>query len=215
MSDLLLLGCGGHGRVLLDALLLSRVQVAGILDPDLTPGQEVFGVPVLGGDELLETCQPETTQLANGLGVVPGFTRRSSLYGNWRQRGFNFVTVVHPSAMIGRETLVGAGSQIMAGAIVQCNAVIGENCVVNTSASIDHDCQIGDHVFIGPGAIICGNVTLASGSFIGAGAVLIPGVKIGSHSIVGAGAIVNRDVPDDTLVAGKPADVRRREVAHD
>lgn len=200
-----LLGSGGHGRVVLDALLSSGVNVAGILDPNLKVGDQVFGVPVMGGDEFLDQVAPTDVLLVNGLGANPCVRSRKRLFEDLKVRDFSFDAVRHPSAVIGPECDLGESSQIMAGAVLQNRVRIGKNAVVNTRASIDHDCVIGMHAFISPGAVFCGDVMLVDSAFIGSGAVLLPGVQIGADAIVGAGAVVTKSVPDGWIVAGNPA----------
>lgn len=207
---LYLVAAGGHGAVVLDALLAMGLGVAGILDPARTPGGTLFGVPVLGDDGWLAGRGPAEALLANGAGSTPYTDLRERLFEGFKARGYEFVSVRHPSAVAGREAVFAEGSQVMAGAVVQCRARIGRNAVINTRASVDHDCVVGDHAFVGPGATLCGEVRVGDGAFVGAGAVVLPGVAIGARAIVGGGALVARDVPDGALVTGVPA-VRRRE----
>lgn len=207
--EVVLLAAGGHARVVLDALLAMGVRVTGILDPARRPGEEIFGVPVLGDDGWLAGRDPAATLLANGAGQVPRAEVRERLFESLRSRGFGFVPVRHPSAVVGREALLAEGSQVMAGAVVQCRARIGRNAVVNTRASVDHDCVLGDHAFVGPGATLCGDVRVGDGAFVGSGAVILPGVEVGARAVVGGGALVARDVPGGALVTGVPAAVRR------
>ena len=207
-KKLILLAAGGHGRVVLDALLTQNLVVEGILDPALTVGSLVLQQPVIGADDWLLERDSKDFVLANGAGAVPGNLLRRRLFERWKAAGFSFTTVHHPSAVIARGVSLMEGSQLMAGAIVQTGTVIGENAVVNTGARVDHDCQLGAHAFIGPGAILCGGVTLAANVFVGAGAVLLPGITIGEGAVVGAGAIVTQNVVAGEQVLGNPARTR-------
>lgn len=200
-----LLGGGGHGRVVLDALLAGGERVTGVLDPNLSVGHQVFGVPVLGGDEFLNQVDPSEADLVNGLGANPRTQIRRKLYETMKNRGFIFRALQHPSAVIGRECRLAEGSQIMGGAVLQNRVQIGDNAVINTRASIDHDCVIGPHAFISPGAVLCGDVSVETSAFVGAGAVLLPGVHINENAIVGAGSVVTKTVPGSAIVAGNPA----------
>ena len=200
-----LLGGGGHGRVVLDALLSSNVNVTGILDTDLKTGDHVFGVSVMGGDEFLDQLAPTEVLLVNGLGANPNVGNRKRLFEGMKSRGFLFDAVRHPFAVIGRECDLGEGSHVMAGAVLQNRTRIGDNAVISTCASLDHDCVLGAHVFISPGVRLCGGVTISESAFIGAGAVVLPLVQIGADAVVGAGAIVTKNVPDGWVVAGNPA----------
>jgi len=200
-----LLGGGGHGRVALDALLAGAHEVMGILDPGLEIGDQIFGADVLGDDRYLDNAAPDEMLLVNGLGANPSTRARQSLFEALKARGFAFQSFRHPSAVMGRECVLGEGCQIMAGAVLQSRVRLGDNTVVNTHASIDHDCRVAGHVFVSPGAVLCGDVMISESVFIGAGATLLPGVKIGELAIVGAGAVVTRNVPARAIVVGNPA----------
>ncbi len=206
----LLLAAGGHGSVVLDALLVSGIHVAGIIDPGMRVGSALFDVPVLGGDAWLDQAKPDDILLVNGIGANPFKNLRGQFFSKWNQRGFNFLSVQHPSTVVGRETVLSEGSQIMAGSIVQCRVNIADNAVINTRASVDHDCKIGAHAFIGPGVTLCGDVCIGDNVFIGAGAIVLPGVTVGSNAVVGAGAVVTRDIHCRELVAGNPATPKTR-----
>lgn len=206
---IVLVGAGGHGRVVLDALLLQGRQVVGIIDPRLEKGATVFGVPVLGGDEWLNTASPEAFALANGVGAIPyASKRRRELHEQWSAKGFVLTSVVHPSAVLGREVFQGRGIQVMAGAIVQAGCRLGEGCVINTRASLDHDCVIGEHAFVAPGAILCADIVVEERAYIGAGATILPGLRVGAGSIVAGGATVTKNVPPHATVIGSPAVAR-------
>lgn len=209
-QQVLLLAAGGHGSVVLDALHASGIRVAGIIDPGKAVGDDLFDVPVLGGDEWLDQATPENILLVNGIGATPYNRLRSRFFDTWKQRGFQFVSVQHPSAVVGREAVLSEGSQIMAGSILQCRVRIGSNVVINTRASIDHDCEIGPHSFIGPGVTLCGSVRIGDNAFLGASALVLPGVFVGDNAIVGAGAVVTRDVPCGEFVVGNPATPKKR-----
>lgn len=194
-SDILVVAAGGHGRVVLDALLISEARVRGLVDPQLKPGSEVMGAPVLGGDEVFEDPSYSGCHLANGIGANPSTQERTAIFLRLKALGYEFVKIIHPSATVSPLAKLDEGCQIMAKAVVQCGTHIGRNVVVNTAASIDHDSVIADNVFISPGAILCGNVELGNRVFVGAGAILLPGIEIGEDAIIAAGAIVRQDVP--------------------
>ena len=200
-----LLGGGGHGRVVLDALLSSGVNVAGILDPNLKIGDQVFGVLVMGGDEFLDQVAPTDVLLVNGLGANPCVLRRKRLFEDLKVRDFSFDVVRHPSAVIGPECDLGESSQIMAGAVLQNRVRIGDNAVINTRASVDHDCVIGAHTFVSPGVVLTGDVLVGESAFVGAGTVVLPGIETGTNVVIGAGAVVTKSVADGWIVAGNPA----------
>jgi sugar O-acyltransferase (sialic acid O-acetyltransferase NeuD family) len=203
-TSLFVVGGGGHGRVVLDNLL-GVMGVAGILDPHLAEGTLIFGVPVVGDDRFLDSVDPGTVVLANGVGANGNVTLRSQVFERFTVRGFRFPVVQHVSAVVGAECRISHGAQVMAGAVLQNRVTLGENTVVNTRASLDHDCCVEPHAFIAPGVVLCGGVTIRAGAFIGAGAVVLPGLEVGARALVGAGAVVTRSVPEGVCVGGNPA----------
>ena len=200
-----LVACGGHGRVVLDAFISSKKTVDGIIDAQLVPGSEIFGVEVLGDDSYLKNLDPLDTTLINGLGSTSSTRGRIEMFERFSKLGFEFDGVIHPAASIGAECKVDQSAQIMAGAVLQNRVEVGENVVINTRASVDHDVVIAEHVVVSPGAIISGAVKLGRGAFVGAGAVIIQGIEIGEGCVIGAGAVVRHHVKPNTTVVGNPA----------
>lgn len=200
-----LLGGGGHGKVLIDTLSRLNLVPIGIVDNHLETGWNILGIKVVGGDDYLETMNPDDIALVNGIGANPKISLRRSLFQSFRAGGYQFERVIHPSVIRGGDLELGEGCQILAGAVLQSGVQVGLNAVVNTGARIDHDCRIGAHCFIGPGAILCGEVTLGDSVFIGAGAILLPGVRIGENAVIGAGSLVTKSIPASWVAVGSPA----------
>lgn len=197
MAPVILIGGGGHGRVLLDALLLCGTEVLGIADPALpteAPGPR--GLPVLGGDDAVLRHAADAVLLVNGIGSTGSTAARTALYERFVAAGYRFATVVHPAAVVAEDVVLGDGAQVMAGAVLQTGARIGANCIVNTRASVDHDCDIDAGTHIAPGVTLSGAVRIGPGSHVGTGAVVIQQVRIGAGALIGAGAVVLADVPD-------------------
>lgn len=202
----LVLGAGGHARVLLRLLIDSSVKVLGITDPDVRKhGSRILGVPVIGDDDKVTEYPFETVQLVNGLGGSAAMDKRIQLFRRFKNLNYSFASLVHPSAVIASDVTLSEGVQVLPGGIIQTGTVIGADTIVNTRVSVDHDCLIGSHVHLAPGAVLCGQVQVGDGAFIGAGATVIQGVRIGRNSVVGAGAVVLCDVPEAVTVVGVPA----------
>lgn len=201
---LILLGAGGHARVLLALARAAGHKVLGVCDPRLgADGKQRWeGLNVLGDDAALERYRPSEVQLILGVGQLTAGTLRERLYGTWRDRGYLFPVLIHPTAWLAPDVSLAAGVQVMAGAVVQPGCKVGENSVLNTRAGIDHDCQIGMNVHIAPGATLCGSVSVGRGAFIGAGAVVIQGIRIGERAVVGAGVTLVRDLKPELTIVG-------------
>lgn len=193
---LYVLGGGGHAKVVIDSLISAGTSVTGLIDPRLPVGSRLLGVSVAGGDELIHQLDPQTTRLANGVGATAKSRVNRKLYEQWSAQGFRFVSVVHPSAVIGADVELATACQIMAGTVIQPHVKIGTGTVINTAASIDHDCEVGAYCFISPMVTLCGGAQVGEGTFIGAGATLLPGVKVGRNALIAAGVVIAADVAD-------------------
>jgi UDP-perosamine 4-acetyltransferase len=192
----ILLGAGGHAKVVLTLARALGWHVIGVCDPAWAGEREADwrGVPVLGDDGALASVDARVVGLINGVGQTTGDGARRRLYETWSARGFTFPVLVHPSAVVDPTATLQAGCQVMAGAVVQADSHIGVNTIINTRASVDHDGLLGAHVHVAPGATLCGGVQVHDGAFIGAGATVAPGRSVGRGAFVAAGALVARDL---------------------
>jgi sugar O-acyltransferase (sialic acid O-acetyltransferase NeuD family) len=202
----IILGAGGHAKVLIDSLLASVGIIVGIVDPDpALVSAKILGIPVLGGDGVVNEYPPSEILLVNGLGSVGLPVKRLQLFERFKVMGYAFATVVHPFTVVASDVELGEGTQVMAGAVIQPGSSIGCNVIINTRASLDHDCIICNHVHIAPGVTLSGGVSVGECSHIGTGATLIQGISIGRDCIVAAGAVVTKNIADGTMVRGVPA----------
>jgi sugar O-acyltransferase (sialic acid O-acetyltransferase NeuD family) len=202
----ILIGGGGHAKVLISALLAQKRKILGYVDINRSL-VSVLGIENLGDDDVAFQYSPSEVRLVNGVGSIGSTRLRCAVFEKFKVKGYIFETVIHPSAFVAAEVDLEEGVQVMGGAIVQPGTQLAKNVIVNTGARIDHDCLIGCHAHIAPGATLCGGVRVGTGSQIGAGATVIQGITIGPRSIVGAGAVVIDDVPEGLIVAGVPAAV--------
>ncbi|MGE5396102.1 MAG: acetyltransferase [Chitinophagales bacterium] len=205
----IVIGSGGHARVLLDTLRLLAVPVVGVTD--IIP-QQISEAPYLGNDEAILDYRTDAIQLVNGLGSVNSTRRRRLVFERFSMAGFSFATLIHPSATISPGARMAEGGQVMAGAVIQPGSCIGFNSIVNTRASIDHDCDIGSHVHLAPSVTLSGGVRVGDETHIGTGTVVIQGVKIGRSCLIGAGSLILKDIPPGSIVYGSPARVVGRQI---
>lgn len=202
-----IIGAGGHARVLIDCLK-TAAWTGPIVALDHSAerhGSDFHGVRIVGGDDQMRRLGDEGYCFLIGLGTTGESDRRTTLFAKAVDAGLIPLTAIHPSATIAEHTEIDDGTQIFAGTIVNPGVRIGANSIVNTGAVIDHDCHIGRNVHVAPGACLGGAVSVGDGAHVGIGAVVLNGISIGASSVIGAGAVVIRDVAPRTTVVGNPA----------
>lgn len=200
---IVILGSGGHAKVLAETLHLLGRPMLGTVGPDAS--NAVQGLPYLGTDDELFSRSVTTVELVCGLGSVRRPSLRATVMQRFLESGFSFVSVIHPSATIAASARLEIGVQVMAGAIVSSGASLEQGVLVNTGAIVDHDCVVGEYSHIATGARLAGGVRIGACCHVGAGATIIQDLTVGPNSVVGAGAVVIRDVPDSESVVGVPA----------
>ena len=208
---LVVLGAGGHAKVVVALLRAIGAEIKGVCDPGLA-SQSIAswrGLVVLGGDEALQQLDAGSVALVNGVGQVVGSRRRKDMFLSLKAKGYRFPALVHPTAWVDPSVELGEGVQVMAGAVIQPDATVGADTIINTGSRVDHDCIIDCHVHVAPGAVLCGAVRIASDTFIGAGATIIQGVSVGRDSIVGAGVTVIRDLQAGPVVVNSPVRIHQ------
>ena len=210
LKNLVILGAGAHGKVLVDLVQQTPgFRLVGLLDDDPAKiGTAVLGSPVLGPIQQLQSLsrQAHISSVAFGTGDN---CVRSNWFDAVQKAKLEAATLVHPSAVISRHVKLGTGVVALAGVVVNAGAVIGDNVCLNTGCRVDHDCELGEHSHIFPSATLTGGVKLGPYATVGAGAVIHPYRKIGRNAYVGAGAVVTADVGDNEVVAGNPARLLR------
>ncbi|MCW3151044.1 acetyltransferase [Achromobacter spanius] len=200
IDHVLIVGAGGHAKVVLDALLLMGGFTPSVMDDN----------PALNGTTLLQTnvCAPLEESKAHDryFHIAIGSNAvRAELFARFIAAGGKPLTITHPAACISAYAQIEAGAFIAAHAVVAPSARIGAGAIINHGAIIDHDCVVGPHTHIAPQASLAGGVHIGEQAMIGAGANILPGLKIDVRAIIGAGAVLRQDVGPDALWAGVPA----------
>lgn len=170
------------------------------------PSTMVEGLPVFWIDDL--PYMPDDCFLVAGMVS----TKRRAFVETMRGRGYQFVTVVHPSAVISRRSTIGTGCVVNAAAVIASNTHIDDHVILNRGCLIGHDNHIGQFTTVGPGANLAGGLVIGAGAYVGVGAVIRDHLRIGVGSVVGAGAVVVKSIPERVLVAGVPARIMQTEV---
>lgn len=206
--EVILYGGTGQAKVVRPVIEHYGARVMALFDD--TPGlvSPFPDVELVGGEEALVAWAKNRPLADIGFCLAignPHGRARLKLHDRLVAMGFRPISFAHPQAIVAEDAIIGAGCQILAGAIVNPEVRIGRQCIINTKASVDHEDILEDGVELAPGATLCGIVHVRTAAWICAGATVLPRIKIGEDAIVGAGAVVIRDVPAATTVVGVPA----------
>ena len=203
-KPVLILGAGGHGQVVAQAVLASGRSVLGFLDDDKEKlGQTVEGFYILGdSNDAPDLLSQNDASLIVAIG--DNQKRHLKLF-SLLNANLELTTVIHPSAVVAPNTLIGLGTVIMPLAVVNTGAEIAQGVIVNSSSVIEHNVKVGVCAHISPRAVVAGDSVVSDRVWVGAGAVIKEGLTLGTDAIVGAGAVVLEDVALEDTVVGIPA----------
>lgn len=198
-KGLVIIGSGGHGKVIADIAKLNGYREILFLDDDRSK-TACGSYPVVGTSA--EACRYTDHDfiVAIGNNVV-----RRKVQHRLTEQGLRIVSLIHPHAVIGEDVQIGTGTVVMAGTVINAAAVIGKGCIINTGATVDHDNVIEDFVHISVGSHLAGTVCVGTETMVGAGAVVSNNVKICGGCMIGAGAVVVRDIQEAGTYVGVPA----------
>lgn len=204
MKRVLVIGSGGHAKVVLD-ILEGQYEIVGLID-DRRRG-DALGYPILGGNDRVKILYAQDRFDEAFVAIGDNWTR-------YRVRCFfpeiPLATAIHPNATVSRSACIASGTVVMAQAVVNPSCRIEEGAIVNTASSLDHDSTMGRYSSLAPGVRTGGNCTIGEFSAIGIGAVLKHGLCIGDHVVIGASSTVLHDIPPLSVAYGTPARVIRQ-----
>ena len=196
---LVIIGAGGHGKVVADTALKNGYENIVFFDRN-GEIKTCGGFPVLGKNDMTEQYKFWDFFVAIGNADI-----REKISEFLKEKECNIVSLIHPNAIIGRGVKIGKGTAVMAGAVINADAVIGEGCIINTASSADHDCVVGDYSHISVGAHLAGTVFVGKKTWIGAGATVSNNIEICGECMIGAGAVVLKNISEKGTYIGVPA----------
>lgn len=222
MSKVVIYGAGQVGVMV--AYILSYqedLEVVGFVDDDPDQSGQVYDdLPVLGDASTLPQLRDDGVQGA--VVTIGNNVVRGRIAAHLKEMGFDLVNAIHPSANISKKVKLGEGNIIGANVTLYVNAEIGDNVFMGPSVTVSHDSVVGNNVLLSVGSIIGARVDVEEYAFVGSGATVMPPgwgkgarLRLGINALVGVGAVVIRDVPDNAVVVGVPADVLRYQEAVD
>lgn len=205
MDKILIIGASGHAKVIIETIELNaNYQIHGLIDTFKPKGEKLLDYKVLGTEGDIQDFVDKG--INKGIIAIGDNWTRFLMQARIKELSpdFEFITIIHPSAIISPSVIVGKGSIILASVTINANARIGDFCIMNTDANFDHDSNIQDFSSLAPGVTVGGNVNIGTCTAISLGANIIQGMTIGKHSIIGAGSLILNDIDDFKLVYGVP-----------
>jgi sugar O-acyltransferase (sialic acid O-acetyltransferase NeuD family) len=205
MVRIVVIGGGGHAKVVISLLKKSGYDIAGYTDRENRG--VILGIPYLGDDSILQDLSknyPDCVAVI-GVGKIDSSQLRLALQDTIATIGFDFPAIVSPRAIVNEAVSLGAGTVVFDGVVVNSGAEIGRACIINTNSTIEHDCRLGENVHIAPGVTLSGLVTIGRNTMIGTGATVIHSVSITDGCLVGAGSTVIKDITVPGTYVGSPA----------
>lgn len=196
-KNIIIIGAGGHAKVIADIVLKSGNNLIGFLD-DNKAGDTVIGFEVLGRIDKIEEFEDKAEFV---IGIGDSYIRK----GIAEKYGVKWSTLVHPSACVAIDVFLGEGTVVMANAVINACTTIRKHCIINSGVIIEHDNTIENYTHISPNATLCGRVFIGECTHVGAGATIINGLCVCRDCIIGAGAVVIRDIMDSGKYSGVPA----------
>jgi len=197
MKDVIIIGTGGHAKVLADIVLCSGDKLLGFLTSDVDK-TEFVGFPILGRD----TDYEKFKNCSFIIGIGDNAAREQFVE---RMQGVDWYTAIHPTAIISKlDTSIGEGSAIMANAMVCAGAHIGRHCIINTAADADHDTVMEDFSHISALSILAGRARIGKRSFMGVNSCVRDKIHIGDDCVIGAGSAVVKHITEPGVYVGVP-----------
>ena len=207
-KTLIIIGAGGHGKVVADcARVTKQFDKIRFLDGKYPELLYVANWDIVGHQDDFANFDDEDTWYFVAIGS-------NEIRHNWQKKllnnGHKIATLVHPNACVAEDVIIGQGTLILAGCVINILTEIGAGCIVNTGATVDHDCSIGEFSHIAPGVSLAGAVTLGVEVFIGVGSNVIQCISIDDKSTIGAGSTVIQNIPFGVTAVGTPAKVIKK-----
>ena len=203
-------GTGGHAKVIIDILQLMGVyEITGVTSVTMERGSFFCGYPVIGKDRDIKSYVREKFCIAMGLGGFTDNSLRIKVYNYFKEHGFKFCNVIHPSVVISKSSVIGEATVLFPGVMINTDVTIGDNTIVATGSTIDHETRVGNNVLISAGVTLGAYAKIEDNSVIALGAKIVSGITVNKNNLIAAGAVVVKNTLENQTLFGIPAKAKK------
>lgn len=206
-KNIIIIGASGHAKVIIDIIeQINKFNIVGLIDSFKPIDFKIFKYKVIGREEDIPKLALKYNFNKGIIAIGDNWTRKK-MYHKIKNiyPEFDYISAIHPKAIIGKHVTIGKGTVIMAGVIVNSDSKIGRFCILNTKASLGHDGNLKKFASLAPNSTVGGNVKIGTCTAICIGTNILQNIIIGKYTIIGAASLVNRNIPDYKMAYGSPA----------
>lgn len=202
-SKVLLIGAGGHAASCIEIIEAeNKNKIIGLVGTPKEVGKKLLGYEVIGSEKDFADLLRLTSNLILGVGQIKSPNLRIEIKDKFIKKGFNFESVVSPTAQVSKYAVIGIGTVVMHKVVINAGVKIGDYSIINTGSIIEHDSKVGNFSHISTGVISNGETSIGNNTFVGSGTIIMEQIKIGNNCIVGMGQQVRHDLSDNSTYVG-------------
>lgn len=187
MENLLIIGAGGHGRVVSEAAELEGIWDNIVFLDDRIDVDMVLGHKIIGK---MDDYKNFSDQYESAIVCIGNNEKRLELIKNILNVGYKVPVIIHPKAYVSKYCNIGEGSVILTGAVINTGTKIGMGCIININSCVDHDCVVWDGTHVCSGAVVRSMCKIGGLSYIGAGAVVRSGTSLNEKYMLADGEVI-------------------------
>lgn len=203
-QKVVVIGAGGHAKVVADIVIKNKDILLGFLDDNINLNVNIVDeYSILGKIEECIKIHEKDEKIKFVIAIGNNITR-SEIAQKYMLPYYN---AIHPTATIGMNVEIKEGTVVMAHTSINSNAKIGKHCIINTGSIVEHDNIISDFVHISPKVALGGTVRVGEKTHIGIGATIRNNINIGDNIVIGAGAVVVKNIEKQGTYMGVPAKI--------
>lgn len=204
MTNLILVGGGGHCKSVIEAAESAGYNILGVLDMPDEVGKEILSTKVIGTDDDIP-AYVDRAEFIITVGFIKNPATRIKLYNKVKEAGGKLATIIASTAYVSKYATIGEGSVVLHHALVNAGAIVGYNCIINSMTDIDHDAEVGNHTHLSANVLVAGGSKIGSRCFCGIGSVISNNLKVGDDVILGAGTLVVKNIDIPGIYLGSPS----------